>query len=52
MFKPGTSTGLCSILADAVDELIEIVLEKGGLVYFVDNDLLKEFGRVGLITRY
>jgi len=40
------------ILADAVDELIETVLEKGGHVYFTGNDTLKDYGHVALITRY
>jgi hypothetical protein len=40
------------VLADAVDDLIELVLEKDGQVYFVDNDLLKAYGRIALITRY
>lgn len=39
-------------LPDAVDELIETVLQKNGKVYFTDNDLLKDYGRVALITRY
>lgn len=40
------------VLADAVDELIELVLEKNGHVFFVDNDQLKDYTRVALITRY
>lgn len=40
------------ILADVVDELIERVIEKGGQVYFTDNDMLKDYGRVALIMRY
>ena len=39
-------------LADAVDEIIETVLEKKGKVYFTDNDLLKDYERIALITRY
>lgn len=42
----------CTVLADAVDDLIELVLEKKGHVFFVDNDLLKDYGRIALITRY
>ena len=40
------------ILADAVDDLIEMVLEKNGHVYFVDNGMLKDYQRMVLITRY
>jgi len=40
------------VLADAVDELIETVLEKDGEVYFVDNGVLEKFERIALITRY
>lgn len=39
-------------LADAVDELIEMVIEKKGKVYFTDNDMLKDYQRIALITRY
>jgi hypothetical protein len=40
------------ILADAVDDLIEAVLEKKGHVFFVDNGMLKDYQRMALITRY
>ena len=40
------------ILPDAVDELIETVLQKNGKVYFTDNDWLKDYGHIALITRY
>lgn len=40
------------ILPDAVDELIETVLQKNGKVYFTDNELLKDYGHIALITRY
>jgi hypothetical protein len=39
-------------IADAADDLMEMVLEKNGRVFFTDNGLLKEFNRVALITRY
>jgi hypothetical protein len=39
-------------LDDAVDELTEIVLEKGGKVVFVDEGALTDYGRVALILRY
>jgi hypothetical protein len=40
------------ILADAVDDLIESVLEKNGRVTMLENDLLKDYQRIALITRY
>ncbi len=39
-------------LDDAVDELIEMVLEKGGEVVFVEEGSLADYGRVALILRY
>lgn len=40
------------VLADAVDDIIEMVLEKNGHVFFTDNDMLKDYQRIALITRY
>ena len=40
------------VLADAVDDVIEMVLEKNGQIFFVDNGMLKDYQRVALITRY
>jgi hypothetical protein len=40
------------ILADAVDDIIEMVLEKNGEVFFTYDDALKDFQRIALITRY
>jgi Bacterial archaeo-eukaryotic release factor family 3 len=40
------------ILPDAVDELIRMVLDKNGGVCFTENDLLKDYNRIALITRY
>jgi hypothetical protein len=40
------------IVADAVDDIIETVLEKKGQVFFVDPGMLKDFQRIALITRY
>lgn len=37
---------------DAVDDLIELVLEKNGTVSFVKNGALKKMQRVALVTRY
>ncbi len=39
-------------MADAVDEVIEEILNKGGEVYFAENGQLAEFGGMILITRY
>lgn len=40
------------IIADAVDDIIELVAEKNGHIFFTDNDLLKDYQRIALITRY
>lgn len=40
------------ILADAVDDIIEMMLEKNGQVFFTDNGLLKDYQHIALITRY
>ncbi len=40
------------IVTDAVDDLIEMVTGKNGKVFFVDNGALKDYNRIGLITRY
>ena len=40
------------IVADAVDDIIEMVLEKNGQVFFTENGKLKDYGNIALITRY
>jgi len=40
------------IMDDAVDEVIEIVLNKGGKVYFVENGVLSRFNGIAMILRY
>lgn len=40
------------VIADAVDELIEKVLEKRGQVFFMENGALTDQHRIALITRY
>lgn len=40
------------VLPDAVNNVIEMVLEKNGEVVIMENDSLKEFERIALITRY
>ncbi|MFZ9388516.1 MAG: hypothetical protein ACO25B_11615 [Chitinophagaceae bacterium] len=44
--------GTHRVIADAVDELITRVLEKKGRVYFLENDALKDWQHIALITRY
>jgi Bacterial archaeo-eukaryotic release factor family 3 len=39
-------------IPDAVDEIIETILDKGGNVYFTDNGRLSEYGGMVLISRY
>lgn len=39
-------------LDDAVDELAELVIEKGGEVLFVEDGALADFGRLALVVRY
>ena len=39
-------------MEDAVDEIIESVLRKGGTVVFEDNGSLEKHGRIALILRY
>lgn len=39
-------------LPDAVNRLIELVLEKNGEVIMFENDTLREYKRMALITRY
>ena len=39
-------------LDDAIDELVQLVLEKGGEITFVDDGALADYARVALILRY
>ncbi len=41
-----------SHIKDAVDDVIERVLENGGDVAFTDEDVLREYGRIALIQFY
>jgi inosine-uridine nucleoside N-ribohydrolase len=41
-----------SYIKDAVDDIIEKVLENGGDVEFVENGLLKEYNQIALIQYY
>lgn len=40
------------VLTDAVNNIIEMVLKKNGEVVIFDNDTLKAYVRMALITRY
>jgi hypothetical protein len=44
--------GAHATLPDAVDDLIKMVLQKGGTVFFTDNELLQHAQHIALITRY
>jgi hypothetical protein len=46
----GTSNA--QIMDDAVDSLVETVLDKGGRVVFTDSGALEEHNRVAMILRY
>jgi len=39
-------------IKDAVSEIIEKVLQNGGDAEFVENDILKDYGRIALIRNY
>lgn len=49
---PVESAGEPGVLDDAVDDLIEMTLEKKGQVVFMDNGSLAQHGRIALILRY
>lgn len=53
-FVPGdrTTSSADSFTDDAVDEIIENVVSKGGNVVFFDNGKLEEYGKIALILRY
>ncbi len=40
------------IITDAVDDIMEMVLDSGGQVFLTDNNLLKDYQHIALITRY
>jgi len=39
-------------IKDAVDDIIEKVLENGGDIEFVDQDVLRDYGHIALIRYY
>ncbi len=49
---PVDDPALPGVLDDAVDEIIAIVLDKGGRVVFVDNGALPQHQRIATILRY
>jgi predicted transcriptional regulator len=40
------------VVDDAVDEIISLVLEKGGRVVFVDDGALPQHQRIAVMLRY
>lgn len=50
--KLGTPYNKFSYIKDAVDDIIEKVLEDGGDVEFVDEDLLLDYNRIVLVQYY
>lgn len=49
---PADDPTAAGVMDDAVDEIIETVLSKGGRVVFMDNGQLAEHQRIALILRY
>ena len=49
IFMPRKPYNKFSIIKDAVDDVIQAVLENGGDVEFVDNGMLKEYHHIALI---
>jgi hypothetical protein len=46
------AVGGTEVIDDAVDEIIEAVLTKGGQVTLVDDGSLEEYQKIALILRY
>jgi len=44
--------GGLDVVDDAVDDLVEVVLQKGGQAFFFDDGALAQHGRVAVILRY
>ncbi|GCC50364.1 hypothetical protein SanaruYs_05790 [Chryseotalea sanaruensis] len=44
--------GKYTLVPDAVDEIIETVLEKGGHVFFTEDNKLRSFNSIALLLRY
>ena len=52
IYKAGKPNNEFSYIRDAVDEIIEKVLENGGDVEFVDKDILKDYRQIALVLFY
>ena len=52
ILTPADDVAAPDVMDDAVDDLIETVLQKGGRVVFVDDGALAAHSRVALILRY
>jgi len=52
IFDADITSGSSLFIKDAVDDIIEKVLHSGGDVEFVNEGLLKDFGRIALIEYY
>lgn len=52
IYKADRSASSVSYIRDAVDDVIEKVLEKGGDVEFVDKDLLSNYQHIALVHYY
>ena len=52
IYKAGEPNNEFSYIRDAVDEIIEKVLENGGDVEFVDKDILKDYRQIALVLFY
>lgn len=52
IYKPGEPYNKFSYIKDAVDDVIEKVLEYGGDVEFVDKGMLSKYGHIALIQYY
>jgi hypothetical protein len=44
--------GKYTLVPDAVDDIIEVVLEKGGKVMFTEENKLRKFDSIALLHRY
>jgi hypothetical protein len=52
ILTPAEDAAAPGVIDDAVDEVIEDVMMKGGSVVFVDNGALAQHQRIALILRY
>jgi hypothetical protein len=52
IFSPAEDASAPGVIDDAVDEVIEEVMAKGGSVVFVDDGALEQHQRIAFILRY